>query len=306
MSVGHPAICDAFDKAAAAKGATLMRGVREIEVRTGRQPEIGFIHEGARYRWQPGLIIGADGRSSTIRRQLGMAVMRDEPHHLIGGMLVDGVPDWPREQQSLGTEGDIHYLIFPQTGDRVRLYACYGLNGHQRFTGPGREQNLLAAFRLKCLPLGDAIARGTPIGPLHSVSNEDVWVESPVAPGVVLLGDAAGFNDPITGQGLAITLRDARILRDLILSGARKPDDFRPYVDERRERMRRLRIAAQFAAVLRVEFGPEAAERRARATRRALVEGWPSPIRASLTGPDALPPEAYAPESLSALLAPEA
>ncbi|MBV8400869.1 MAG: FAD-dependent monooxygenase [Acetobacteraceae bacterium] len=306
MSIGHPAICEAFDEAAVARGATLMRGVREIVVRAGPRPEIGFAHEDARYEWQPSLIIGADGRTSTVRRQLGMAVLRDEPHHLIGGMLVDGVPDWPREQQSLGTEGDIHYLVFPQQGARVRLYACYGFGGHQRFTGPGREQNLLAAFRLKCLPLGDAIAQATPIGPFHSVSNEDVWVDSPVAPGVVLLGDAAGFNDPITGQGLAITLRDARILRDLILRGARKPDDFRPYVDERRERMRRLRIAAQFAAVLRVEFGPEAAERRARATRRALAEGWPSPMLASLTGPERLPSEAYAPESLAALLAPEA
>ena len=305
MSIGHPALCDALDQAAMAAGAVLMRGVRNVEVIPGPRPEIKFVHESVQHHWRPSLILGADGRTSTVRRQLGMTMLHDEPHHFIGGMLVDGVPEWPRDRQSLGTEGNLHYLVFPQTGSRVRLYACYGLSGHQRFTGPGREQNLLSAFRLKCLPLGDAIAQGTPIGPFHSVSNEDHWVDDPIAAGVVLLGDAAGYNDPITGQGLSITLRDVRILRDLILDGIRDLDGFRPYVEDRRERMRRLRIAARFWATLHAEFGPDAAARRARALRRALVEGQPSPIMAVFAGPETLPAEAYTPETVAALLAPE-
>ncbi len=306
MSIGHPAICDAFDEAAVGAGAVLIRGVQDVEVRAGARPEIAFEHEGVRHHWRPSLIIGADGRTSTVRRQLGMRMLHDAPHHLVGGMLVDGVPDWPRDQQSLGTEEHLHYLVFPQTGSRVRLYACYGLDGHQRFTGPGREQNLLAAFHLRCLPLGDAISQGTPIGPFHSVSNEDHWVDDPVTPGVVLLGDAAGYNDPITGQGLSIALRDVRILRDLILEGVREPDSFRPYVEDRRERMRRLRVTAQFWAALHTEFGPEAAARRSRALRRAFVEGQLSPIPAIFAGPETLPPEAFAPETIAVLLAPDA
>ena len=121
----------------------------------------------------------------------------------------------------------------------------------------------------------------------------------------MLLGDAAGHNDPITGQGLSITLRDVRILRDLILEGAREPDDFRPYVDDRRERVDRLRVTAQFWSVLHAEFGPEAAARRARALRRAFVEGQLSPIPALFAGPEALPADAFAPATLAALLAPD-
>jgi 2-polyprenyl-6-methoxyphenol hydroxylase-like FAD-dependent oxidoreductase len=306
MSIGHPVICDEFDEAAVGNGAILMRGVQDIEVRPGVPPEIAFEHEGVQYHWRPSLIVGADGRTSTVRRQLGMEMLHDAPHHLIGGMLVDGVPDWPRDQQSLGTEGSLHYLVFPQTGSRVRLYACYGFDGRERFTGPGREQKLLAAFSaLRCLPLGNAIAHGTPIGPFHSVSNEDHWVDNPVAPDVVLLGDAAGYNDPITGQGLLIALRDARILRDLILEGVRELDGFRPYVDDRRERMRRLRVAARFWSVLHAESGPEAAACRSRALRRALVEGQLSPVMAVFAGPETLPAKAFAPETTAALLAPD-
>ena len=46
---------------------------------------------------------------------------------------------------------------------------------------------------------------------------DDTWTDTPFAAGVVLVGDAAGHNDPIVGQGLSIALRDARMVRDLIL-----------------------------------------------------------------------------------------
>jgi 2-polyprenyl-6-methoxyphenol hydroxylase-like FAD-dependent oxidoreductase len=303
LSIGHPTICDTFDSKAIEAGAVLLRGVRDLKVQTDAVPGLAFSHDGEAHEWKPRLIIGADGRTSTVRRQLGMEMARDEPHHFIGGMLVDGVPEWPREQQSLGTEGHLHYLVFPQKGSRVRLYACYGSEYRDRFTGAGREQNLLAAFRLKCLPLGDAIAKGEPIGPFHSVSNEDQWVDNPVAPGVVLLGDAAGFNDPLIGQGLSITLRDVRMLRDLILNGAQDVRDFTPYVEERRERMRRLRVTARFWSVLHVEFGADAASRRARALHRMFAEGQSSPFMAIFAGPETLPAEAFEPRTIAAVLA---
>jgi 2-polyprenyl-6-methoxyphenol hydroxylase-like FAD-dependent oxidoreductase len=110
-------------------------------------------------------------------------------------------------------------------------------------------------------------------------------------------------SDPIIGQGLSITLRDVRIVRDLILDGAHEKDDFLSYIEDRRERMRRLRLTARFWSVLHTEFGPDAASRRARALRRAFAEGWLSPIMAVFAGPETLPPEAFEPETVEALLA---
>jgi 2-polyprenyl-6-methoxyphenol hydroxylase-like FAD-dependent oxidoreductase len=230
-------------------------------------------------------------------------VHHDEPHNLLGGMLVAGVPEWPQDVMALGTEGDIHYLVFPQGGEKLRLYICYDFAGRDRFTGIGRERNLLNAFRLKCLPLGESISRGEPIGPFHSYSNEDHWIERPTAPGVILIGDAAGHNDPVIGQGTSITLRDVRIVREIILATRDwRQSSFEPYVEERLERMRRLRIAARLATTLRVEFGPAAAIRRARARQRIFVDGWLSPIPAGMAGPEVLPPEAYEQRTIDALL----
>jgi 2-polyprenyl-6-methoxyphenol hydroxylase-like FAD-dependent oxidoreductase len=303
LCTGHPAMCEALGEAAVEAGAAVLREVKNVAVAAGDPPVISFEHNGQRIAWRPRLIVGADGRSSTVRRQLGFPVHRDEPHYLLGGMLVDGVPEWPQDLIETGTEGQITHLVFPQGGAKLRLYICYGLADRRRFTGTGRERNLLDAFRMKCLPLGDGIARGEPIGPFHSYSNEDHWVDRPIAPGVVLIGDAAGHNDPITGQGTSITLRDVRMVQGIILAGDWCEASFEPYVEERLERMRRLRITARFATTLRVEFGPEAAARRARAFRRIFRDKWLSPLGAILAGPEALPAEAFEQRTIDAVLA---
>jgi 2-polyprenyl-6-methoxyphenol hydroxylase-like FAD-dependent oxidoreductase len=303
LCAGHPAMCEALTASAAASGAAVLRGVKDVAVTAGEPPSIRFQHDGHTIFWRPRMIVGADGRNSTVRRQLGFTMLHDEPHNLIGGMLIDGVPEWPEDVWDLGTEGDIHQLVFPQGGGKLRLYVCYDFANRARFTGVGRERNLLAAFNLKCLPLGEQIARAEPIGPFHSYSNEDHWVERPIAPGVVLLGDAAGHNDPLIGQGLSITLRDVRILRDIILAGDWRMPAFEAYVEERSERMRRLRIAARFASSLRVRFGPEAAARRLRVMRRIHREKWLSPFGAPVAGPETLPAEAFDQATIDAVMA---
>lgn len=79
---------------------------------------------------------------------------------------------------------------------------------------------------------------------------------------MVLVGDAAGHNDPTAGCGLSIALRDVRIARDLILAGARRAEEFASYGDERMERMTRLRLIADLVNVASVEAAPNRRARR--------------------------------------------
>jgi 2-polyprenyl-6-methoxyphenol hydroxylase-like FAD-dependent oxidoreductase len=304
ICIGHPSMCNAFAESALAAGAVVLKGVRDIDCVQGNSPLVSCSHEGKKLELKPRLIIGADGRNSIVRKQLGFRTEADEPHNLLGGMLVANVPDWPREMQAIGTEDRLHYLIFPQGKDLVRLYACYDFADKARFTGPGKQDRALQAFRLNCLPLADAILAGTPIGPFYSYSNEDHWVDDPTAPGVVLIGDAAGHNDPVTGQGVSITARDVRVVSDILLSNKRSwtQDDFAPYIEERRERMRRLRIAGRLAAKVRVEFGTDARTRRMRVAQR-FAAGQLSPLPATLIGPERLPAEAYLPDTIEKLIA---
>jgi 2-polyprenyl-6-methoxyphenol hydroxylase-like FAD-dependent oxidoreductase len=305
LCMGHPAMCTALATAAERAGAVYLRGVRDIEVSAGSPPRIAFQHGDQRTELQPRLVIGADGRNSHVRRQLGMTAVADPPHNLIGGMLVEGVPDWPQDLQVIGTEGRTHFLVFPQGGDKVRLYLCYDFSDKERYIGAGRQESLIATFAgLRCLPFADGIARARPIGPFNSFSNEDHWIEDPTAAGVVLIGDAAGHNDPIIGQGLSIALRDVRLVSEILLTGKRDQASFRPYVEERFERMRRLRVTARFAVLLRAQYGEDARLRRQRAGRRMRVDKMLSPGPAALIGPEKLPPAAFEQSTIDALLAP--
>ena len=154
------------------------------------------------------------------------------------------------------------------------------------------------------MPHAEATIGGTPISPFYSYSNEDHWIDDPTLPGVVLIGDAAGHNDPITGQGLSIAARDVRIVSEILLSTKYWDRlDLEAYVDERRERLRRLRITAGLATKIRVEFGEDAKQRRARVGNR-MLERQPSPLPAALIGPERLPAKAYMPETIERLMAP--
>jgi 2-polyprenyl-6-methoxyphenol hydroxylase-like FAD-dependent oxidoreductase len=237
----------------------------------------------------------------------GIELHRDPTHHLFAGLLVEGADDWPATVQSTGVEKDVHYLIFPQGNGRARLYLGYGLDQRHRLGGADAADRFLDAYRLRGLPGSAALAEARPAGPCHAYGNEDTWTDTPVADGVVLIGDAAGHNDPIIGQGLSITLRDVRLVRDVMLGGSDwSPAAFTPYVEERRERMRRLRFVAGLDSILENEFGLEAEARRARARERQAADPslmlW---FLSAFAGPDGVPPESFDHSVRVRLLAPD-
>jgi 2-polyprenyl-6-methoxyphenol hydroxylase-like FAD-dependent oxidoreductase len=134
---------------------------------------------------------------------------------------------------------------------------------------------------------------------------EDTWSDRPYVEGVVLVGDAAGWNDPIIGQGLTISVRDARLVAEALLgSTAWGPSTFEPYAAERAERLRRLRATAENVTRLRADFTDDGRVRRKAAFARFAAD--PSarlPIAASLVGPHNLPPEAFTREAADRMLA---
>lgn len=295
LCMRHPHMCDVLNAEAAAAGVQLLRGVGDVTLTPGGNPEVSFHHGGLAHAIRPRIVVGADGRNSIVRRQAGVELHEDPEHHLMCGMLVDNIDGWPADLETLGTENDINFLVFPQSSSRARLYICYGSDQKRRFAGPGAQQRFLEVFRLKSVEASECLAAGQPAGPCNSYPNNDSWTDTPVASGVVLVGDAAGYNDPIIGQGLSIAYRDVRLVRDVMLSTRDwSPPSFAPYVAERRERMRRLRFSASFFSVIYAEFGPDALGRRLKLRDRWLAD--PSIGMARITpfiGPDMVVAEAF-------------
>ena len=295
LCIRHPVHCEALFAEAARAGAAALRPVDVVSLTFGPSPSVTFAHDGATRTATAPLLVGADGRTSDVREKSGVALHQDAPHHWFAGLLVDGVDGWSDDTQAIGTEGDFGFLTFPQGGSRVRVYGGYALNERSRFGGKDGARRFLDAFRMKSVPLNDAIAAGEPAGPLLSYFNNDSWTDEPFAPGVVLVGDAAGWNDPIIGLGLSITYRDVRIVSDILKE---TPDwsrvDFTAYAEERRERMRRLRFTASVQAALDMEFGDEARARRKSFHERAQADPMLRILAAAvMAGPEAVPPDAF-------------
>jgi 2-polyprenyl-6-methoxyphenol hydroxylase-like FAD-dependent oxidoreductase len=307
MTQRHPDACQVLFDAAGDAGAETLRGVEHVDVAPGEPARARFFTAGRDEREVTAkLVVAADGRGSGVRRQLGVTLHRDPPHHLFSGLLVDGADEWPAHLQMIGTDHDVHYLAFPQGQGRVRLYLGFDVDRRRWLAGDDGPRRFLEAFDLADVPLAAALRDATPVSGCATYANESTWVDEPAcAPGVVLVADAAGWDDPITGQGLSISLRDVRLLSDLLRAG----DDWSaaalaPYGVERAERMRRLRFASSMTSVLANTFGPEADARRERFEARARADNTVGMARfAALLGPEALPPDAFTPEAWDRALA---
>lgn len=295
LCIRHPVHCETLFTEAGRAGAETLRPVNITKIVTGASPEVTFTHNGAERTVRAPLIVGADGRMSPVREAAKITLHQDKPHHWFAGLLVDGVEGWSDDLQAIGTEGDFGFLAFPQGNGRVRVYGGYALEEKSRFAGPEGAQRFLDAFRMECAPNNEALAKGKPAGPLFSYFNNDSWTDQPFAQGVVLVGDAAGWNDPIIGLGLSITYRDVRIVTDILKATADfSQPNFSSYAEERTERMRRLRFAASITAALDMEFGEAAKARRKSYHERAAAD----PMLklhgiAVMAGPENAPPDIF-------------
>jgi 2-polyprenyl-6-methoxyphenol hydroxylase-like FAD-dependent oxidoreductase len=274
LCVSHPAACLALSQAAEIAGATVIRGIGRLTVTPGSEPTVTFEADGVEHRLSCRLIVGADGRSSTVRAQAGIRLLRDKPTHLISGMLVDRVPEWRQEDIAMGTQGDMCFFIFPQGGQKLRLYACTDLDQRTRYSGLAGPLRFLDDFGgLSCVPCHEALGRATPIGPCATMGGEDTWTEVPFVEGIVLIGDAGGYNGPIIGQGLSLALRDVRLLSEILLEHSEwAPSRLERYGQRRAEGLRRMRIVAEFRTTLTAQFGPEVAARRAHFRDRVRMD----------------------------------
>ena len=308
LCLGHPLHCQTLFDAAIAAGADARRNVAITALSLGDTPSLSYAQNGRTVTASARLIVGADGRTSQVRDAAGIALHQDKPHHWFAGLLIEGADDWADDLQAIGTEGDFGFLAFPQGGGRVRVYGGYALGETGRFKGPDGARRFLDAFAMRSSPDNRYLVAGRPAGPLHSYVNADAWTDEPYGPGVVLIGDAAGWNDPIIGLGLSITYRDVRLVIEILKStDLWTSESLAPYGEERRERMRRLRFAAGLTSALDMEFDDAARERRRRHYERVAAD--PSlglHGLAVMAGPEAAPAEIFTPEHRARVLGPEA
>lgn len=301
--VPHPALQETLLAHAADRGATVLRPADAIGFKRGRgsgPAELSVRRDEGRTTVHARLVVGAGGTGALARRWVGAASVRDPVHHVIGGCLLDGVAlDRDSAHQAFLPGGMV--VLFPQgdeTGeavggthrDRARAYLVCDPARGAIFRGPHAAADFLATLAA-ALP-ADALAGARPAGPLAFFPGIDDWADRLVAAGLVLIGDAAGANDPSQGHGLSLAFRDARELRDGLLGTAEAdwPRATAEFAARRTVYAAPLRAHARWSGPLSTEQGPAADARRARVARareRDPSAGGYAGIFAF--GPDGLP-----------------
>jgi menaquinone-9 beta-reductase len=306
LGIGHPVACQTLFDAAVRAGAQALRGVEQVEVTSGQSPEVRYVHGGSEHEVRPRLVVAADGRESSTRRQLGIKLEKTDPRIFLAGLLVDGVRDWPISDSMIGTSGDAILYAFPQGEDRARLYIGYSIEDKTRLAGADKAKTFLETFRVDTLPDCERLVDANPAGPCAAYPMFDSWSDGVVADGVVFAGDAAGFSDPTIGEGLSIALRDARMIRDVLLGGEDwSKEAFTPYVEERAERMRRLRFAVQVFTDSHIPLGRDGLSERRRRSNLMTQDPDLFMVLAAMTcGPEMAPESCFANEVREKLLEP--
>jgi len=219
------------------RGVRIMEGVRveEVEVAAGR-PRVRVRDGGGCRELRPRVVVGADGLRSRVARSLGLVC--EEPRDGGGRISLTMRVRWGDGAGGDGAweDGEVRRRGRLRVHDGVTVgLAPVGSEGPEATPGGGSaplEGNLsvvLPADRFGARagrdPVGlirHHLARAFPEERLHLVDGP--WSSGsfhrPVrrcwAPGVVLVGDAAGYFDPFTGQGIYRALRSAELAADAV------------------------------------------------------------------------------------------
>ncbi|MCB1016801.1 MAG: FAD-dependent monooxygenase [Acidimicrobiales bacterium] len=293
LNLHHPTACQALLDGAAAAGAEVRRGVRDLSIsQDGPEPFLSFTQGGDRHRLAAGLVVGADGRSSVVRRAIGVELDRLDATAAVVGLLLDGV-DGPVDHDVVAEHDRGMSLVLHQGSGRARGYHVVPIEDRARYAGPDGAAAFLADLRDGPPRLAEMARAATPAGPCATFPNVQSWTDAPAVGSAVLIGDAAGQSDPSIGCGLSVAMRDARTMRDQILDGASTAADFAPYAAERVETMRRLRGIADVLVGASVLPGDDRAERRARfAEAMATMHPEVFPLVVGMfAGPETVPVE---------------
>jgi 2-polyprenyl-6-methoxyphenol hydroxylase-like FAD-dependent oxidoreductase len=216
----HPKMQTIMLRAAEQAGANVRRGVTVTGLEPGRPVTVMARQDGGDTLYRARLVVAADGRDSGCRKWCGVPVHGDPEHVVMAGVLFEG---------SQAPEDQVQLRINPPRGS-FALLAPVGQGRFRAYAGVYRQQDqpvhlsgrrAVSDFVLVCVGAGMPAQwyDGAEVaGPLACFEAADTWVEHPYGDGVVLIGDAAAASDPSWGCGLSLTLRDVRVLCDLLVA----------------------------------------------------------------------------------------
>lgn len=217
MCVRRTGLDAALVATARAAGADVRERVRVVDVvwSSGRAAGVRYVDAaGTERELRAPLVVGADGRRSTVSRAVGaLAPYRESPsgRACFFAYWEDARPDW-RDTAAQWRDGRELGTAFPCDDGLVLSLLQPPQDRAEDFRGDpeGEYRRTIAAMpgladRLDGSRLATKVRRATGIASYFRRSS---------GPGWVLAGDAGHFKDPVTAQGIREALRYGRLAGD--------------------------------------------------------------------------------------------
>ncbi len=232
---------EVFDRILLERARALPVDVRERHRVTGLLVEGGLVRgvkaesaDGAPVELRSRLVVGADGRASVVAHALGLV----RPHRLQRLALIQHVSGI----EGLGDRGEIYVdppdysILNPVAPGIVNLSLVVPLAHAKPFSS--RLETFMEARLRQLRHVPARLAGMKAEGPVMAMGPLAYRVGEPRVGGVLLAGDAAGFYDPFTGEGLYTALRSAELLAEVahpaLSTGDVSADALAPYARAKR------------------------------------------------------------------------
>jgi flavin-dependent dehydrogenase len=168
-------------------------------------------------RIRANIVIGADGRRSTVARLVEAATYREGRHAC--GVIYTFWPGLENNRSRWYYRTGVSAGSIPTNNGDACVFAA---TTQARFEAEIRT-DLKAGYRqvlAECAPeLADEVAHKEASEPLRSFPGQPGAIRQSYGPGWALVGDAGYFKDPITAHGITDALRDAELLARAVIRG---------------------------------------------------------------------------------------
>lgn len=191
----------------------LLEGDRVVGVRAAGP-------DGAAFEVRSPLVVGADGRQSVVARRLGL-VGAHALRRLALIAYVEGLGDFDGLGEIYVDPPD-YAILNPVAAGVVSLSLVVPLAHAAPFSG---KLEVFFHARLKQLDhLRPRISGLRSLSPVAALGPLAYRVAPPRHGGVFLVGDAAGFYDPFTGEGIYTALRSSELAAEVVHAALKRGD----------------------------------------------------------------------------------
>lgn len=225
MSVRRPLLDPILAQAAVEAGAELRMGttVTGLIKDGGRVVGVRVLHNGSQENLYARLVVGADGRNSTIAKLVGSRRYNVTPNErFIYWSFFEDADAGPAPAALFHRWAGRFVIASPSDSGLYQVIALPELGELGRF----REdlEGTYMDYIRACAPVADALSGARRVGRLFGILRWEGFFREASGPGWLLVGDAGHFKDPALGQGIQDAFRHVDALAPAIVRGIEGSD----------------------------------------------------------------------------------